>query len=269
MGVDYIVIISMHIVAIMSSFRNMPLNRLMYFLFVGPAVCFMQDQAGLHREPHVRYAATSAVVAPIRPSGPCTIVDFTMREAQNFDTKIVVSFLDQLRTFHDSLHDGDTAQSTTPLIKDGDTIQSLMPQIRNCHVVLAQPTIIGETESACSEPIGFASYHLRYTGFGPPLLHMEHLFVNPNCRSQGAGLALMNELANIGKQYHCSHMEWSVHKENVRGVQFYHRIGAVTLVVNDAQPKVVDLIKNTPKKLINSHDETSSTMKWIPATWNL
>jgi hypothetical protein len=193
-----------------------------------------------------------------------------MREAQNCDTNTVIDFLAQLRKFHGSLSgdDDDTAESTTTLIKDGNTIQSLMPHIRNCHVVLAEPMVGEDTESTCNEPIGFASYHVRYTGFGPPLLHMEHLFVNPKCRSQGAGLALMNELANIGKQYRCSHMEWSVHKENVRGVQFYHRIGAVTHHVNGPQPFLADLLHNTPKSLGSQHMKESNTMKWIPAAWD-
>ena len=232
----------------------------------------MQDRATLFRKPVVRYAVSATMRALIRTTNIETTVEFTMREAQNHDTSIVIGFLDQLRTFHNSFHDDGTAQTaTTPLIKDGDTIQSLMPQIRNCHVVLAQPTIEGEMDSTCSEPIGFASYHLRYTGFGPPLLHMEHLFVNPNCRSQGAGLALMNELANIGKQYRCSHIEWSVHKENVRGVQFYQRIGAVTNVIQNDPQTVVELhrINHQPTYSSKSHDETSTTMKWIPAAWNL
>ena len=241
----------------------------LYLLLIGrPAICFMEDQAAFHRKPHVRYAS-STEVAPILPSSPDSTVEFKMREAQNHDTNIVTSFLDQLRTFHESLDD-DTFQSTTPLIKDGDTIQSLMPHIRNCHVILAEPTVEGGIERTCTEPIGFASYHLRYTGFGPPLLHMEHLFVIPNCRRQGAGLALMNELANIGKQYRCTHMEWSVDKENVRGVQFYHGIGALTNIIDSPQSTLmVNLLNNATKCLETGRDETSITMKWIPATWEL
>lgn len=243
--------------------------RALYLLFVGPAICFMQDKPASYRERHIHYGESSRVAASTRTSNPGTTAGFTMREAQNHDTSIVISFLDQLRKFHDSLHDGETIRATASLVKGGDTIQSLMPHIRDCHVVLAQPTIEGDIERICSEPIGFASYHLRYTGFGPPLLHMEHLFVNPNCRSQGAGLALMNELANIGKQYRCSHMEWSVSKENVRGVQFYHRIGAVTHVIKDPQQEVVMDLVNSPNNLSSSHDEASNTMKWIPAAWDL
>lgn len=253
-------------IVIMNCRRTILPMRVLYILLIGPAVCFVQNEPTSHRERHVRYAEASTMLPSVNTGtvNPDDLnVKFTMREAENYDTSTVIGFLDQLRDFHDKLLDDDTARSTAPLIKEGDTIQSLMPQIRNCHVVLAQPKIQCINGSYCSEPIGFASYHLKYSGFGPPLLHMEHLFVNPSCRSQGAGLALMNELSNIGKQFRCSHMEWSVHKENVRGVEFYHRIGAVSNTNADPHQQLETDSVNF------SHDGTSNTMKWIPAAWNL
>jgi ribosomal protein S18 acetylase RimI-like enzyme len=176
-----------------------------------------------------------------------TMVDYEMREASNFDTHLVIGFLGQLQSFHDSLLTG-SAQHSAPLIKAGNTIQSLMPHVRNGHVILVQPTL---SDGCLGPPVGFASYHLKYLGFGPPLMHMEHLFVNPSSRSQGAGLALMNELASIGKTSHCSHMEWNVHQQNFQGIAFYHRIGA-TRMVHAATSCCVD----------------STTMNWIPSAWD-
>lgn len=186
------------------------------------------------------------MVGPPDPNLFSSIIDFEMREASSIDTNLVVGFLGQLRSFHDELCIGSPPHSA-PLIREGNTIQSLMPHIRNCHVILAQPTL---SNGCLGQPIGFASYHLKYSGFGPPLMHMEHLFVNPSSRSQGAGMALMNELASIGKSSKCSHLEWNVHQRNIQGVAFYHRIGATGMEQQDGTC------------------DDSTTMNWIPLSWD-
>jgi ribosomal protein S18 acetylase RimI-like enzyme len=242
------------------------------FLF-GAVAALVKHQSISRFRGIVGDASTSTwLAAPIcipKSDSSNTLVKFTMREAKNCDTNIVSGFLDQLRTFHSALlpeiESTQLVVATSPLIKEGDTIQSLMPQIRNCHVVFAQPmTVMGSTNIDNKiEPIGFASYHFKYTQLGaPPLMHMEHLFVNPNCRSQGAGLALMNELANIGKQHRCSHMEWSVHRENTRGVHFYNSIGARHI----EQLQMVNINSHMSG---NGKDIVSNTMKWIPAEWDV
>ncbi|NEU75225.1 GNAT family N-acetyltransferase [Hassallia byssoidea VB512170] len=35
------------------------------------------------------------------------------------------------------------------------------------------------------------------------------LFVNPEMRSQGAGAALMNQLARIAQEHDCTHLAWN------------------------------------------------------------
>lgn len=190
---------------------------------------------------------SATVVGPSISESFSGTIDYEMREASNVDTSLVMGFLGQLRSFHDGLWTGAPPHSS-PLVKDGETIQSLMPHLRNCHVILAQQTL---SDGCLGVPIGFASYHLKYSGFGPPLMHMEHLFVDPTRRSQGAGLALMNELASIGKTSHCSHMEWSVHQRNARGVEFYHRIGATST----GNPET-------------SCPDDPTTMNWIPSAWD-
>lgn len=225
-------------------------TRLLYVLLVVSA-----DSFSINSFDHYHNSAlynTLSTTLDVRPPvdlfGTCGA--FEMREASNIDTNLVIGFLSQLRSFHDGLwtEENDTPPMTAPLIKEGDTIQSLMPHIRNCHVILAQPTL---STGCLGIPIGFASYHLKYSGFGPPLMHMEHLFVNPSSRNQGAGLALMNELASIGKTSRCSHMEWNVHQRNLRGVAFYHRIGATSMEQTES-----------------GCCDDSTTMNWIPSAWD-
>ncbi|MEC4817531.1 MAG: GNAT family N-acetyltransferase [Scytonema sp. PMC 1069.18] len=75
--------------------------------------------------------------------------------------------------------------------------------------------------------VGFALYGFRYSSFsGQPSIWLDDLFVNPEMRSQGAGAALMNQLARIAREYECTHLAWNADRRNTRGLSFYHRLGA-------------------------------------------
>lgn len=75
--------------------------------------------------------------------------------------------------------------------------------------------------------IGFALYSFRYSSFaGQASIWLDDLFVNPDMRSQGAGAALMNQLARIAQEHDCTHLAWNADARNTRGLSFYHRLGA-------------------------------------------
>jgi len=64
---------------------------------------------------------------------------------------------------------------------------------------------------------------------GKPTLYLEDLFVLPEYRGQGIGLALLKELAAIALQSDCGRMEWSVLDWNTDAIGFYRKIGAVPM----------------------------------------
>lgn len=75
--------------------------------------------------------------------------------------------------------------------------------------------------------IGFALYGFRYSSFaGQPSIWLDDLFVDEEKRSQGAGVALMRKLAQIAEENHCTHLAWNADARNIRGLNFYHRLGA-------------------------------------------
>jgi GNAT superfamily N-acetyltransferase len=45
-------------------------------------------------------------------------------------------------------------------------------------------------------------------------------------RSHGAGAALMSHLAEVAKENDCTHLAWNADARNLRGLSFYHRLGA-------------------------------------------
>jgi GNAT superfamily N-acetyltransferase len=75
--------------------------------------------------------------------------------------------------------------------------------------------------------IGFALYGFRYSSFaGQPYIWLDDLYVDVEQRNQGAGAALMRQLARIAKANDCTHLSWNADARNTRGLRFYRRFGA-------------------------------------------
>ena len=76
-------------------------------------------------------------------------------------------------------------------------------------------------------PAGFALFFPNYSTFlGKPGLYLEDLFVRPEYRGQGLGLALMQRLAQIAVERGCGRFEWSVLDWNEPAIGFYKSLGA-------------------------------------------
>lgn len=81
-----------------------------------------------------------------------------------------------------------------------------------------------------AEPIGVAIYLMTYSTFaGRPTLYIEDIFVLPEARGEGAGLALMRALARTAARAGCRRMAWSVLRWNRPAIDFYRRLGAETV----------------------------------------
>ena len=77
-------------------------------------------------------------------------------------------------------------------------------------------------------PVGFALFFSSYSTFlGKPGLYLEDLFVNPDARGRGVGLALMSALAQITIERGWGRFEWSVLDWNTPAIEFYRALGAL------------------------------------------
>ncbi|CAD1797342.1 GNAT family N-acetyltransferase [Xanthomonas arboricola pv. juglandis] len=77
------------------------------------------------------------------------------------------------------------------------------------------------------QALGFAVYFFNYsTWLGRNGLYLEDLFVRPQARGQGAGLALLRHLARLAVQRGCGRFEWSVLNWNQPAIDFYQAAGA-------------------------------------------
>jgi GNAT superfamily N-acetyltransferase len=75
---------------------------------------------------------------------------------------------------------------------------------------------------------GFALFFHNFSTFlGRPGLYLEDLYVRPEHRGQGVGVALLKHLARLAVARGCGRMEWAVLNWNKRAIEFYERVGAV------------------------------------------
>lgn len=80
------------------------------------------------------------------------------------------------------------------------------------------------------EPAGFAFYFFSYSTWrGSPVLYLEDVFVKPEHRRRGVGLALMRSLAKSAVEGGCERFVWQVLDWNEPAIKFYESIGARAL----------------------------------------
>jgi GNAT superfamily N-acetyltransferase len=76
-------------------------------------------------------------------------------------------------------------------------------------------------------PVGYAMYFFTYSSFqARPTLYLEDIFVLPDQRGAGAGIALFRAVAAEAVRQGCGRMEWQVLAWNEPSIKFYERLGA-------------------------------------------
>jgi GNAT superfamily N-acetyltransferase len=85
-------------------------------------------------------------------------------------------------------------------------------------------TLLAEVDGSV---VGYAIFFFTYSTFrARPSLYLEDIFVLPNIRGQGAGLALFRAVAAEAAHSGCARMEWQVLAWNEPSIKFYERLGA-------------------------------------------
>lgn len=76
--------------------------------------------------------------------------------------------------------------------------------------------------------VGYALFYPVFSTFrGRAALYLEDVYVVPELRGQGAGVAFMRYLARIAQQRGYDRIEWSVLDWNTPAIEFYRKLGAV------------------------------------------
>jgi ribosomal protein S18 acetylase RimI-like enzyme len=80
---------------------------------------------------------------------------------------------------------------------------------------------------ASGEAVGFALCYHHYSTFHTNWgLYLEDLYVRPECRGAGIGLALMRRVARLAAERGSVRLEWQVLNWNRPALDFYAGIGA-------------------------------------------
>ncbi len=91
----------------------------------------------------------------------------------------------------------------------------------------AASALIGSVDG---EPAGFALFFSNFSTFlGRSGLYLEDLYVRPEYRGKGLGMALVRRVAAIAAEQQCGRLEWSVLNWNEPAIRFYQKLGAAPL----------------------------------------
>jgi GNAT superfamily N-acetyltransferase len=123
-----------------------------------------------------------------------------------------------------------------------EMIQGLAEYEKLSHVVTAtadalRRTLFGSHPAAevllaweSNTCVGFALFFPNYSTFlAKPGLYLEDLFVKPEARGHGVGVALLRQLAVIARERDYGRVEWSVLDWNDPAIGFYKKLGALPM----------------------------------------
>ena len=92
------------------------------------------------------------------------------------------------------------------------------------------PRVFCDIAEIDGAPVGFALWFYNYSTFrGRHGIWLEDLFVRPEHRGVGAGLALLRTLAQRCRDEGLARLEWSVLDWNAPAIGFYDRLGALAM----------------------------------------
>lgn len=133
-----------------------------------------------------------------------------IRPATVDDVDTILGFIRALADYERLAHE---------CVADADALRATLFGARPAAEVL-----ISELDGA---PRGFALFFTSYSTFlARPGLYLEDLFVEPDARGRGLGLALMTALARLAVERGYGRFEWSVLDWNQPAIDFYRALGA-------------------------------------------
>ena len=92
------------------------------------------------------------------------------------------------------------------------------------------PQVFCHVATEDEEVVGLAIWFLNYsTWLGKHGVYLEDLFVIPENRGQGHGIALLKELAKICVENDYERFQWWVLDWNAPSIEFYESLGAVAM----------------------------------------
>jgi GNAT superfamily N-acetyltransferase len=141
------------------------------------------------------------------------MAQISIRPAVVEDVPIILQFIRELGEYEKLAHE--------VVATEADLRRTLFEEPRCAEV------LIGEIDG---DARGLALFFHNYSTFlGKPGIYLEDLYVSPEARGSGLGLALLTELAGLAERRGCVRLEWSVLDWNRSAIEFYRARGAVAM----------------------------------------
>ncbi len=132
-----------------------------------------------------------------------------IRPATIHDVALLRNFIRELAEFERELHLCTIEESD--LLRDGFGAN---PKFR---------ALIAEWSG---QPAGYALFFGYYSTWVGPGLYLEDIFVRPQFRGKGIGMALLRAVARLAMQENCCAMRWEVLDWNENAIKLYKSLGA-------------------------------------------
>ena len=134
--------------------------------------------------------------------------DFNIRKAIPGDERVIMDLVQELAIYE---REPDAVINTPEQLK----VDLFDDPICECLVV--------EMDGAVR---GMALYYTSYSTWKGRCLYLEDLYVQPDYRRGGVGMALFDQLIDLAKERGVKRMDWQVLEWNEPAIAFYNRIGA-------------------------------------------
>jgi GNAT superfamily N-acetyltransferase len=139
--------------------------------------------------------------------------DLSIQPAKESDVPVILDFIRKLAQYEKLSHE---------LIATEDLLRR--------HLFGKDPAAYAAIATLDSKPAGFALWFSTFSTFlGKPGIWLEDLFVLPEYRRHGIGLALLRWVAKLAIDRDCGRIEWSVLDWNEPALNFYRKLGAVPM----------------------------------------
>jgi GNAT superfamily N-acetyltransferase len=134
----------------------------------------------------------------------------TLRPATPADTASILRLIRGLAAYERLTHECTATES--------DIHHALFGPNQRAHAILAD---------VANQSIGVALFYYTFSTFKAcPNIFLEDLYVEPEHRGAGIGLALIRALAQHAVAENCARIEWRVLDWNQPAIDFYERLGA-------------------------------------------
>ena len=135
-----------------------------------------------------------------------------LRTAQKEDAALVLLFIKKIAEYE---------KMSDQVVATVETLEEFVFDRNAAQVFLAEYE---------GEPVGFALFFENFSTFiGRTGLYLEDLFVDPDKRGLGIGKALFQAVAAEAERRGCQRMEWTCLDWNTPSINFYRRMGAISM----------------------------------------